>query len=285
MTFTQIYSDTNFVLSHNFKNDFDIIAYKNDRNYFKIKFLDVSVADTVIFNGYIYKAYQDNEEVIIEVSDIIRANDAYVFSFYDVNNSLITAFEPIISAGFATNYITGIYLPQIIKLNLNHYETFKICSSFDFLYSEDGVLFNITRQYTIYSLLTEIEQNSKRIAVFEVDTCNSLLFEWESINGFKKNWYFSTDKLNTSSDKSLQIDTGESDYKQFKNKKISFSVIERMADLATQKYLSDFVFSDDVKVYIDGVWMSVAIDTNGIEISHRRKDLIFNVNFQHYDTI
>ena len=93
------------------------------------------------------------------------------------------------------------------------------------------------------------------------------------------------DKLNYSSDKSLQIETGDSDYKQFKNKKISFSVIERMADLSTQKYLSDLVISDDVKVYIDGQWMHVSIETNNVEVHHKRRDLIFNVNFKHYDTI
>ena len=286
MTFIDFYSDINFTISSNFKEEgFDVFAYKNNRSYFKIVFKDVSSADTILFNGYYYKGYKDNEEVIIEVSDIVRANDSHTFNFYDIDNILIANFTPTILGGFSTNQITGIYLPQIIKLNLGYYPTFKICSSFEFAYSTGGVFFNITKEYSIDSLSTQVAQNEKKIAIIEIDTCNSLLFEWASINGYKKNWYFATDKLNFLSDKSVSIETGDSDYKQYKNKKISFSVIERMADLGTQKYLSDLVISDDVKVYIDGEWMSVSIDTNNVEVSHKRKDLIFNVNFKHYDTI
>ena len=282
MTFTQFYDSSALTISSSFGNT----AYQSERNYFKILFKNIVSTNKIVFNGYTYTAYRNYEEVIIEVTDIIRSSiDESSFVFFSSENTLLASLDITIFAGFKQNSITKINLPSEIKLNLTYFDKFYIDSSYGFDVKVNGVWVLGYKSFTITNINTEIRQNSIPIKLTSIDTCKKVLFRWISSNGIEKDWYLLQDKLNYSSDKSLQIDTGDSDYRQFKNKKISFSVIERMADLSTQKYLSDLVISDDVKVYIDGQWMPVSIETNNVEVHHKRRDLIFNVNFKHYDTI
>ena len=281
MTFTEIHNDSNYQILKSWTG----AVYENERNYFKVVIKNIASKASFTFNGYTYTGYFNNDSVIIEITDIIRGGGySFRFDFYDNGSNLIHREEFDSFEGIKQNSITKINLPSEIKVNFSVNAHHNITSTDVFEINNAGVIIETTDDEINTNTIFVI-QNREYIKITQIDECKYVLFRWISINGFQKDWFFLQDKLNFSSDKSLQIETGDSDYKQFKNKKISFSVIERMADLSTQKYLSDLVISDDVKVYIDGQWMPVSIETNNVEVYNKRRDLIFNVNFKHYDTI
>lgn len=285
MEWTLIGSYTNYDIYATFSDK----IYKDDRNYLKFVFKNILNFNSFIFNGYLYTGYFDNEEVIIEITDLVRNVNIspFEYEFLDPDSVPIVFGEVELYSGFIQNSLTKINLPNFIRFDKSDLLTINIASSdgFEYRSGETWYPYPVNR-LAVNDEITAIRQNGKIIPRIFADCDNKyIMIRWMNVNGDYKDWYFLQDKLNFSSDKSLQIDTGSSDYLVLKNKKISFSVIEKQADLSTQKYLSDLVISNDVKVLVDGIWHSVQIETSNVEISTRRKDLLFNVNFKHYDTI
>ena len=282
MNFTEIFADANYQI---LKSWSALTIFKNERNYFKVVLKDIAAKSSFKFNGYTYFGYFNNDSVIIEVTDIVRSGSSPIsFTFYDDINAVLRTITCNLINGIVQNSLTKINLPSEIKVNFALLAAHNICST-DVYEKKTGATIVSENKGTIASGTNYVKQNDSYVKITPIDSCDSILFRWISANGYTKDWYLLQDKLNFLSDKSLQLETGGSDYNIFKNKKVKFSVVERSADLSTQKYLSDLVFSDDVKVYIDGQWLAVDFDTNSIEISNKRKDLVFNVNFLHYDTI
>lgn len=282
MNFTQIFDDANYQILKSWSGS---TIFQNERNYFKVVLKNIAAKNSFKFNGYTYFGYFNNDSVIIEVTDIVRSGSSPItFTFYNDVNAVLHTITCSLISGIAQNSITKINLPSEIKVDFALLATHSICST-DNYEKKTGASIVSENFGTISAATNYVKQNDSYIKITQFDSCDSILFRWLSANGYQKDWYLLQDKLNFLSDKSLQLETGGSDYNIFKNKKVKFSVVERQADLSTQKYLSDLVLSDDVKVFIDGQWLAIEIDTNSIEISTKRKDLVFNVNFQHYDTI
>ena len=282
MNFTEIFADANYQI---LKSWSALTIFKNERNYFKVVLKNIAAKSSFKFNGYTYFGYFNNDSVIIEVTDIVRSGSSPIaFTFYNDVNAVLHTLTCNLINGITQNSLTKINLPSEIKVNFALLAAHNICST-DVYEKKTGASIVSENKGTITYETNYVKQNDSYVKITPIDSCDSILFRWISASGYTKDWYLLQDKLNFLSDKSLQLETGGSDYNIFKNKKVKFSVVERSADLSTQKYLSDLVFSDDVKVYIDGQWLAVDFDTNSIEISNKRKDLVFNVNFQHYDTI
>ena len=284
MTFTEIYSDANFSISRSFGAS----IYKIERNYFKIMFKNISVKNKVIFNGYTYTGYFNGEEFIIEITDIARTCNYQLisFQFYDGDANLIYNYEDIdLINGISPNFYTKINLPSEIKVNFDVVSEFYIASS-DSFFAYEYEHSECSTSYAVTSETLNIVQDGKQVKITKIDCPDKYSYlEWEGINGHLKSWFFLQDKLIINSDKKINLDTGSETYEVLKNKRIDFSLIEREANLSTQRYLSDIVFSDNVWCFVDGKKIKISIENNSITIGDKRQNISLTVNLFHYDTI
>lgn len=283
MTFTEIYSDANFDVS----TSWGITnIYRMQRNYIKVVFKNFATENKFKFNGYTYFGYKNYDSVTIEVTDLVMSTNGDEFSFsVFLGNSEIEVFSATaIVNGFKTNSIVDFYLPLTIPFSLSFSDYLPISSTQTF----DTSVFDGVYSLNINNVNTKIDQGFGIIQLKELDCIyDYVMMWWIDFHGNEKAWIFKKNIISIGSKKQLEIDTGDNYYKQYRAKDYGCQIIHRNADHTTQMYLSDMVHADDIYIIFpdERIKIPVKIEETKFDVQRGKKDIIFNVNIAHYDTI
>lgn len=283
MTFTEIYSDANFDVSISWGTSY---VYRMQRNYIKVVFKNFATENNFKFNGYTYFGYKNYDSVTIEVTDLVMSTNGDEFSFIVfLGNSEIEAFSATaIVNGFKTNSIVDFYLPLTIPFSLSFSDYLPISSTQTFDTSVSDGLYSLN----INNINTKIDQGFGIIQLKALDCIyDYVMMWWIDFQGKEKAWIFKKNIISIGSKKQLEIDTGDNYYKQYRAKDYGCQIIHRNADHTTQMYLSDMVHSDDIYIIFpdEKIKIPVKIEETKFDVQRGKKDIVFNVNIAHYDTI
>ena len=284
MTFTAIYTDSNFQVYKSWGAD---SILKKQRNYFKVVFLNFAIQNKFIFNGYTYFGYKNGDSVVVEVTDLVASEVGEEFSLsIMLGVPAIEVFQSTaILDGLQIDSVLSYNLPLTIPFSLNFSDYLPISSSnmFDVI-DFDSDLYT----YNIQSSSDKILQNGSILQLKPIDcTADYAMMWWKDSLGHEKAWLFKKNLLNFGSKKQLDIETGDINYKQLRQKEYGCQLIHRNANHTTQMYISDIVMSDEVYIILgsDKVKIPVKIDETKFDVQRRNKDITINVNIAHYDTI
>ena len=283
MTFTEIYADSNFQVYTSWGA---APILKKQRNYFKVVFLNFATQNKFVFNGYTYFGYKNGDSVIVEVTDLVLSEVGTEFSLsIMLGDPAIEVFQSTaIVDGLQIDSVLSYNLPLTIPFSLNFSEYLPISSSNIF----DAEIYEATNSYNINNAAVVIWQDNKFIKLQPID-CNDdyAMMWWKDSLGHEKAWLFRKNLLNFGSKKQLDIETGDNNYKQLRQKEYGCQLIHRNANHTTQMYISDIVMSDEVYIILgsDKVKIPVKIDETKFDVQRRNKDITINVNIAHYDTI
>ena len=278
----------------------DTIFASLDKSFYRIT-MKTAGEKTIEIDGYDYTFYNAYEQILYEVTDLVRADTtgfttdfisgafSQSYSCLSIKGSKSTEFEHQLP--LEISYDNSSVLPFWMQFNeiMTTIDTLTLLPkdyypqgglgtrSFNWKAETDVPLYLYTKATNIYTYLRP-------------ENCytDKILFEWVSARGYLKSWWFTIDKYTYLTDKELNLQTIESGYYTLKNKRVNLTVKHKMADIITQKYLSDIVLSDEVYIY-DGTTVAdklrVKIDNNSFDVSNKKRDILLTVNKFAYDTI
>ena len=238
MTFTQIYLNSSFQVLKSWGDN----ILKNERNYFKVVFLDFATENKFKFNGYTYFGYKDGDTSIVEVTDLVASEtgEEFVLSVLLGNAEFEVFLATTIIDGFKIDSILSYNLPLTIPFSLDFSDYFPISSSnlFDVVdYASD------LYQYNINAITDKILQNGSVINLQEIDCDDDYaVLWWNDLQGNEKAWLFKKSLLNLGSKKQLDIETGDNNYKQFRSKEYGCQLIHRNANHIVVYQVKDTIF-------------------------------------------
>jgi hypothetical protein len=249
-------------------------------------------------DGEDYEFFADNEVSIIEITDLIRSTDSGTITFVNQTAATILELEYVSFDGERESVLNKDYLPDEIPIVLTG-DKFYVQTDEKLAYWSTD---NEWEPFYAGGVMTSIDVKTIEDfdwslgrydgPVLSGETINfvemscagdAVLLEWVGRFGLKKSWWFKIDRLIYNSDRQLNIQTMESGYDTMKNKRASMLIEHKGADQITQHYLSDLVLSDEV--YLASSGLKIRIETNVSDVTKRKRDLQFTVNYSAYDTI
>lgn len=275
-------------------------GYTWEKSFVRVTCKDVVNQSALTINDVRYEFFVDDEQIIVEITDLIRAYPTGTITFVQDNKLTVYELDYISLTGqkpTAQNYSK---LPAEIPYSSKDSNPFYVQ-----LYEKQDYLKNDTTWAALYNSLPISAVDVKTLTDFagafryydgptpttetnvfiELDcTTDKVLVEWISRFGQLKSWWFTIEKMIYSSDKQIDLQTLESGYNSMKNKRYGLIISHKKADIITQQYLSDIVVSDSVYIY-DTDKLQVKVETNAFEISKRKQDIIIVINKNSYDTI
>lgn len=305
MTWQKAYNDDFLEVYVNglLKSPMEYNFYRYENSFIKIKFLDYVNQGEFWVNGERYEGFADGEEIIIEISNLVRSvsgGDLTVENTPDGSGAINVLIEFNSIAGEPLSGTNFQDLPEVIPFNSLDGSNFwlQTCEAVTFFDTDGDPVekttflddYDYLLNSAFYNLSGYCETTAdKKVTLFEEFECwdDKILVEWVSRFGVKKSWWFEVEKELHSSDKMITTETMDSSLNAIKNKRYSMIVRHRMATQRTQNYLSDLVLSDTVYVFKkgDNEKTMVRVETNAFEVSKQKKDVQFTLNISRYDTI
>lgn len=304
MTWVNWATSADWEIYANMYTSVEVYFFKWDKSFVKI----VSVTNTtktIQVNGENYTVYSAGEELIIEVTDFVRASAIgvqqniqikYLTSYYSINFFAIKGargneFKPKLPAEIP--FYAASANPFYVQF-IENMETLRRDNGYTRAYT---VVFNDSGgvaswdwrdEYSTYKAALWVKTSSTSFYTnFINKSCwtDKILVEWMSAQGQKKSWWFQVDGVIYGSDKTLNLQTLENGYTTLKNKRVSVRVKHRNADNTTQNYLSDISMSDEVYVYDGTTKIRVRLADNAFEVTQGKRDIQLTINKYAYDTI
>lgn len=284
----------------------DNYFFKWDKSFVKI----VSVTNTtktIQVNDQNYTVYSAGEELIIEVTDFVRASAIgmqqyieinyltfdYTINFFAINGARGNEFKPKLPAEIPFN--TASANPFYVQF-IENMETLRRDNGYTRAYyvvwNDSGGVesWDWRDEYVTYKAALWVKTSSTTFYTnFINKSCwtDKILVEWMSAQGQKKSWWFLVDGVIYGNDKTLNLQTLENGYTTLKNKRVSVRVKHLNADNTTQNYLSDIAMSDEVYVYENDstAKLRVRLADNAFEVTQGKRDIQLMINKYAYDTI
>ena len=310
MTWYNYYSDDNFLIDSS--NSDNTRTNRWNKNFIRVTCLDVSSINYIYIGGEKYEFFSDNETVIFEFTDIVRAYNSghiifetttEIYDFYwaavsgelfsPANEEFLPLVIPFKFTAVPPESGLALALPFYIAFDktVNLYTNEEGESAVVELETTEPTSMNLIPIAVDYDLkyIGKQENNSSQFQFVNVDCDNEfILLEWVGRFGQKKSWWFRIEKEISSSDKRLSLQTLDNSHNVLKNKNIGLELSHKSADNATQRYLSDIVLSDEVYFYNGTENTSksqVEVETNSFEIVRDKRDISLKINTYKYDTI
>jgi len=279
--------------------DFSVF-YTWGRSMIRVTFKNVTSCSEIDVNGTKYKAYINDETIIVEITDYVRflgngSNDAIVFRTVP-GNDLIYQLPFITVYGERPTFINTEKLPSEIPFHsvppgtgrIFYFQTTESMERLDYgdwvQFTDDGVTECTTDTIDELLIRTVNGHNYTRFVEMECLT-DKLLIQWVGHFGVRKSWYFTVERYINGSDKQLSLQVIDNGFNTLKNKRSSVQLVHRKADRATQHYLSDLCLSDEVIMYVEKLPYQVKIDNNSMDVTNKKRDVQVLVNLFAYDTI
>jgi hypothetical protein len=292
----------------NFENDFwkientgidseNYVFFKWEKAFLRITCKDVVNQSVLTVGGEDYEFFVDNEQSVIEITDLVRAFDGGEIDF--VNQLLVT-----IDTFEWSSLLNGERMTDGNRDALPEEIPYKSDSSIDFYFQiTEAMQVLVSETWTDYSATVPVSLEVADLETLEVRTkadeiytnfidlpCwdDMVLVEWIGHFGVLKSWWFEVVSQVNQSTKQVNIQTMDNGYNTLKNKTKSIVLQHKKANQKTQAYLSDLVLSDDVFVY----WSDsatdkheVRVETTSFEVTQRKRDVQLTLNTFAYDTI
>ena len=304
MNWNSVYSDDYLEVS---TNGFTYMSsvynfYRWEKSFLKIKFLDYLNEGAFWVNGEKYEGFADNDDVIIEVSNVIRSVSSGVFTISNTSDGSGTInvsmdFNSIEGVAVTTENADGLMFEIPLVTSSNQF-WLQVSEKLDYL-KTDGTW---TAFYASPGVIGTVDIKSKsgfanvlrkyigpipsgELVVFKDVECSNdkIQLDWIGRFGLKKSWWFTVEKTIYSSDKQISLQTLDSGFNVQRNKKTSLLLTHKMADTITQQYIADIVLSDEVINVSSG--QKVRIETSTFDVLKRKNDINLTINVNQYDTI
>ena len=278
----------------NIIDDGNFHIYAHQSTVFVIE--KVGDTESISINGYNYMFYGE-KSIDVDMTDLIYAGSETSFSFVSETDTF--DFEFTILNGIAPK--ENEYPPNRIPfIGAEMVLSFAILSTditLEYFYNdewtnfEDGryigsELYNTNQKWR---LRNRTSGDIYPINFISVDCLRSwVLVKWKSYFGTDKQWWFEVESDELASDSNISILTNTDDYSVRKNKLKNMNIIHRKADEYTRRYLSDIVFSDNVKIKdVTGSDVGVFITNNSFVNAKgvQMEDVKLNLKVNHYDTV
>lgn len=277
----------------------EALFYRWEKSFVKITMKTLG-AKNIDFENEDYQFFNQNDEVIIEVSDLVRAYAGGTFELLGgsigidwiaVKGERLTEFNKIKIPSFIL-FDPSIDLPFYVELAYNYTAYDKVTGlpidlniypdTYDRIGTIDWNSLNDTYKPTI-----NMEESSLDSTSFISSNCwsDKVLLEWESRFGGMKSWWFEVDRMTYGSDKVLNLQTLDNGYSTMKNKRLSVRIKQTRADNITQHYLSDITISDEVYMYDGADKIQVRVADSAFDVTKGKRDISLTINKYAYDTI
>ena len=304
MTWYNVYSDAYLEVT---TNGFTYMSsvynfYRWEKSFLKVKFIDYINEGAFWVNGEKYEGFADNDDVIIEVSNVIRSVSSGVFTISNTSDGSGTInvsmdFNSIEGVAVTTENADGLMFEIPLVTSSNPFWV-QVSEKLDYLktdgtwtafYANPGVIgtVDIKSKSDFSNVLRKYDGPvpSGELVVFKEVECSTdkIQLDWIGRFGLKKSWWFTVEKTIYSSDKQISLQTLDSGFNIQRNKNTSLLITHKLADTITQQYIADIVLSDDVTNVSTG--QKVRIDTGTFEVLKRKNDINLLVNVNKYDTI
>lgn len=270
--------------------------YDWGKAFIKVTCLDVSTQYVLNVAGVDYTFYLDDEELIVEITDLIRAYTGGEIDFIDETPTTIYTLEWTSIKGEIPTDLNFETLPFEIPLRFDSVIPFFVQLSENMYYwvVDEWQLLTIS-DIMSYDILSFDKNQLLRASDYKVVNfididciTDKILVEWVGRFGQIKSWWFELDKIASTSDKQINLQTIENGYNKLKNKRTSYIVSYKKADTITQQYLSDIVLADEVYVYLSNDEASkqqITVENNSFEVGKRKQDINLVLKINSYDTI
>lgn len=274
-------------------------GYRWEKTFIRMTCKDYVNQSVLTVDGEDFEFFVDGEVSIYEITDLIRSTDSGTITF--VNQAAATileldyvSFDGERESSFHNESVLPDEIPYIAGSEKFYVQTdqklgyWSTANTWEPFYAGGPMTSIDVRSKADFDLLLGVYDGPAVGTVtynFVRPACTTdlVLLEWVGRYGLRKSWYFKIDRLVYNSDKQLNLQTMENGYDTYKNKRASMVILHKDADFKTQRYLSDLVLSDKVYFAVDG--SQVRVETNISEITERKRDLQFTINYHAYDTI
>lgn len=274
-------------------------GYTWEKSFVRVTCKDVINQSAITINDVRYEFFTNDEQIIVEITDLIRAYPTGTITFVQDNELTVYELNYYSKKGqkpTAQNYSK---LPAEIPYSSKDSNPFYVE-----LYEKQDYLKNDTTWAALYNSFSSVNvktlidfagafrcydgqiPTSENNVFIELDCLtDKVLVEWVSRFGQLKSWWFTVEKVLNSSDKQLNLQVLGDGFNTLKNKRVGIIVSYKKADSITQQYLSDIVLSDEVYVYDDDEKNQVRVENNSFEVGKRKADITLTINKLQYDTI
>lgn len=267
--------------------------YRWEKSFVRVTCKDVVNQAAITINDVRYEFFVDDEQIIIEITDLIRTYSGGSITFVQDNALSVYELEWVAKDGERPTANNTDILPYEIPFNSSDSNPF-------YFQCTEAMQKTVTGTWTDFhteGIASYDAQNLETLQVrtktggnvtnFIEETCwtDKILVEWVGRFGQLKSWWFTVDKIVNSSDKEINLQVVGDGFSTLRNKRISLAVSHKKADSITQQYLSDIVLSDAVYVYDDTEKNHVRIENTSFEVGKRKADINLIINKLQYDTI
>lgn len=267
--------------------------YRWEKSFVMVTCKDVVNQGAITINDIRYEFFADDEVLIVEVTDLIRAYSGGSINFVQDNALLVYELEWVAKDGERPTANNTDILPDEIPFDSANSNPFyfqcteamqKTVSGTWIDFNTSGILSYDAQDLETLQVRTKTGGN---VTSFIDEACwtDKILVEWLGRFGQLKSWWFTVDKIVNTSDKQINLQVVGDGFSTLKNKRISLAVSHKKADSITQQYLSDIVLSDAVYVYDDTEKNQVRIENTSFEVGNRKADINLIINKLQYDTI
>lgn len=267
--------------------------YRWEKSFVRVTCKDVVNQSAITINDVRYEFFTNDEQIIVEITDLIRAYSGGSITFTQDNDLLVYELEWVSIDGERPTASNTDLLPHEIPFNSSDSNPF-------YFQCTEAMQKTVTGTWTDFHTDRIASFNAHELETLEVRTktdgiitnfipeacwTDKVLVEWVSRFGQLKSWWFTVEKVFNSYDKQLNLQVLGDGFNTLKNKRVGIIVSYKKADSITQQYLSDIVLSDEVYVYDDNEKNQVRVENNSFEVGKRKADITLTINKLQYDTI
>ena len=278
----------------NIIDDGNFHIYAHQSTVFVIE--KVGDTESISINGYNYMFYGE-KSIDVDMTDLIYAGSETSFSFVSETDTFDFEFTILNGIAPKENEYPPNRIPftgSTMHLSIACFNSNVVLESFDgedwnFVSEGDFIMSALFNTAQKLRLRNQTSGDIYPINFISVDCLRSwVLVKWKSYFGTDKHWWFEVESDELASDSNISILTNTDDYSVRKNKLKNMNIIHRKADEYTRRYLSDIVFSDNVKIKdVTGSDVGVFITNNSFVNAKgvQMEDVKLNLKVNHYDTV